>query len=91
MVIPNLPNSENGRLRRDIDTIPNQTQSSSKQQVSDLSLRKRGFTVEKYENESGASQQRVKSVKSPITVATRAKLPRFQTFANEIENPSKVC
>ena len=39
IVNPNLRNSENGRLRRDGDTVPNQTQSSSKQQVSDLSWR----------------------------------------------------
>ena len=46
------------------------------------------FPVEKHEDESGAWQQRVKL---PITVATPAKLPRSQSFANENENLSKVC
>ena len=38
--------------------------------------------------ESGAWQQRIEL---PITVATRAPSPRFQSSANEIENLSKVC
>ena len=46
------------------------------------------FPVEKHEDESGAWQQRVKL---PVTVATRAKSPRFQSSASEIENVSKVC
>ena len=41
-VIPNLPNSEEGRLRIDGDTVPKQTQISSKQQVSNLFWRRRG-------------------------------------------------
>ena len=45
-------------------------------------------SVEKHEDESGAWQQRVKL---PITLATRAKLPRSQSSANEIENLLKVC
>ena len=44
--------------------------------------------VEKYEEESGAWQQRVKI---SITVATRGKSPRVQSSTNEIENLSKVC
>ena len=45
LVIPNLPHSENGKLRRDGNTLPNQTKSSSKQQVSTLSWRRRGFRL----------------------------------------------
>ena len=41
--------------------------------------------MENYEDEYGAWQQKVKL---PITVATRAKLPGFQSSANEIENLS---
>ena len=37
LVIQNLTNSENSRLQRDGNTVPSQTQNSSKQQVSDLS------------------------------------------------------
>ena len=88
MVIPNLPNSENGRLRRDGNTVPNQTQYSSKEQVSDLILARTRFPVEKHEDVSGAREQRVKLT---ITLATRAKLPRSQSSANEIENFSEVC
>ena len=94
----NLPNSENGRLLRDGNTVPNQTQNSSKQQVSDLTSRRRGFqlkntktskaTKSKATEQSKAKQQRAKL---PITVATRAKSPLFQSSANEIENLSKVC
>ena len=51
-------------------------------------LVKTRFPVEKYEDESGAWQQ---GVKLPITVATRAKSPHFQSSTNEIENLSKVC
>ena len=50
-------------------------------------LAKTRFPVEKYEDESGASQQRVKL---PITVAMQAKLPRFQSSGKEIVNLSKV-
>ena len=46
------------------------------------------FPVEKHEDKSGAWQQRVAL---PITVATRANLPRFHNSTNEIENLSKVC
>ena len=87
-MIQNQPNSENGRLRRDGNTVPNQTQNSSKQQVSDSSYRRRGFQLKKHEDESCAWQQRVKL---PITIATRAKLPRLQSSAYEIEHLSKVC
>ena len=82
MVIPNLLNSENGRLRRDGNTVPNQTQNSSEQQVSDSSWRKRGFRLKKHKDESGAWQQRCQPP---------ANSPRFQSFANENENLSKVC
>ena len=51
-------------------------------------LAKTRFPVEKHEDESGAWQQRVNLT---ITVATRAKSPLFQSFANEIENLSEVC
>ena len=80
LVIPSLTNSENGRLRRDGNEIPYQTQNSSKQQVSSsfrVILRKTRFLVEKHEDESDTWQQKVKS---PITVAMRANSPRFQSF-----------
>ena len=51
-------------------------------------LAKARFPVGKKEDQPGAWQQRVEL---PITVAARAKLPRFQSSANEIENHSKVC
>ena len=51
-------------------------------------LVKTRFPVEKYEDESDDWQQ---IVKLPVTVVMRAKLPRFQSSANEIENLSKVC
>ena len=50
-------------------------------------LAKTRFPVEKHEDESGAWQQRVKL---PITIAMRAKSPRFQNHANEIKNLSKA-
>ena len=46
------------------------------------------FPVGKHDYESGTWQQRLKS---PITVATHANSHRFQSFANENENLSKVC
>ena len=50
-------------------------------------LAKTRFPVEKHEDESGRQQR----VKLPITVATRVKLPRSQSSANEIENLPEVC
>ena len=59
MVIPNLPNSENGRLRGDGNTVPNQTQNASKTAGFRLILAKMRFPVEKHEDESGAWQQKL--------------------------------
>ena len=51
-------------------------------------LAKTRFPVEKHEDESGAWQQNLKLL---ITVGTRAKSPRFQSSANQMENLSKLC
>ena len=74
-VIPNLPNSENGILRRDGGRHRSQSNKNFfKAAGFRFILATMRFPVEKYEDESGAWQQRVKL---PVTVAARAKLPRF--------------
>ena len=88
MVIPNLPNSENGRLRRDENTVLNQTQNSSKQQVPDISWPK-SIPAENHKDESGAWKQLVKL--RTTTMVKKANSPRFSEFCNENENLSKVC
>ena len=80
LVIPNLPNSENGRRRREWNAFPNQTQTL---QGFMFHPDKTRFPVGKHDYESGAWQQRLML---PITVATQANSPRFQTFANDNEN-----
>ena len=84
---PNLPSSQNGRLRRDGKSSQSNTK-FFKAAGFRFILTKTRFLAEKHEDVSGAWQQRVKL---PITVATRAKSPRFQSPADEIENLSKVC
>ena len=70
MVIPNLPNSENSRLRKDGNTFPNQTHNSSKTAGFRFILTKARLPDEKRDYESGAWQRRVKL---SITVATLSK------------------
>ena len=62
----NLPSSENGRLRRDGNTVPNQTQNSSKQQISDLSSRRRGFQL--------------KNTKTSLVLSNASKVASFSEF-----------
>ena len=73
------------------NTIPNQESNTKFLKIAGLGFRfilaKTRFQVEKHEDESGAWQQRVIT----ITVTTRAKSPRFQSSANEIEDLPKVC
>ena len=89
LVIPNLPKSENGRLRRDGNTVPNQTQNSSKQQISDSSLWKCGF---KLKNEKTCPMLGNNHWPDSIIIiiATPASTLRFQSFANKNENLPKV-
>ena len=84
-MIPSLPNSENGCLRRDGNTFPNQTQHSSKQQVSYSSWQKRGFQLK------NTKTSLVFGNKDRTDSITIANSPRFQSFANKNENLSKVC
>ena len=92
MVISSQPNSENGRLYRDGNAFPSQTQNSSKK--AGLACWLEGHSDEnevsswKHDYESGAWQQKLQL---PITVATQANSSRFQSFTNENENLSKVC
>ena len=89
MVIPNLPSSENGRLRRDGSTVPNQTQNVSKQQVSfRFILAKTRFQLKNMKTSPVLGN---KDRTDSITMAARANSPRFQNFANENEDLSKVC
>ena len=86
--MPSLLDSDYGRLCRDGSALPSQTQSSSKRQVSDLAGRKQGFQLKKIITCLVAWQQRLML---RITIASQAKLPRFQSFANENEDLSDVC
>ena len=76
MVIPNLPNSEKGRLRRDGKKLPNQTQNFSTAGFRFI-LAKTRFPVEKHEDESGA----IEPTESPI--AARANSPPNSPFGAE--------
>ena len=87
MVIPNLPNSENGRLRRDGNTVPNQTKNSSRQQISDSAWRKRGLQMK---NAKTSLVLGNKAWTDSITIAARTNSPRFRSFAKENENLLKV-
>ena len=79
-----LPFSEFGRFGITNQTRPNTYffQTAGFRFIDELSSRTAQL------DKSGARQQRVKLL---ITVATRAKLPIFQSSANEIGNLSKVC
>ena len=87
---------ENGRLRNDGNTVPNQTQNSSEQLVHWYSWFKihpgenEVFLVEKHEDESGSWQwamaTKTEQTQLPFTIAAPANSPLFQTFKNENEN-----
>ena len=80
MVIPKLPNSENGRLRRDGSMFPNQTQI----------LQNRKFRFIPVNTRFPAENMKTHMVLCN-TVATRASWLRFQRFANSKDNLSEVC
>ena len=88
-MIPSLPNSEDGRLRRDGNTVPNQTQHSSKQQVSDSSWRKQDFHLKNTKTSPVLGNKELNGLYYRSSKSKKS--PRFQSFVNENENLSKVC
>ena len=90
-MIPNLPHSDNGRLRRDGNTVPNQAQKFFKTAGFRFILAKTSFPVENNEDDSGAWQPREKL---SITVAARAKSPCFRVLEMKSRispNSVKLC
>ena len=82
LIIPNIQNSENGRLRRDRNTLSSQTQNSSKHQVSDSSWRKWGFQLKNTKMSPVlGNEDRTDS----IAIAARANSLRFVSRVSQMK------
>ena len=88
MVFPYQPNSENGRVRRDVNSFSNQTQNSSKRQVG-------WFQIHSGEDEvfqlKKAITRLVLGNKHYSYRLSWQRSPRFQCSVNETESLCKVC